>query len=77
MEKKLWAAADKRRIADVARETGLSRVTETLLYKETSQKVDLNTIEKICLLFGFGIGDFLELQISNKSKENHPLSENK
>ena len=31
----------KMRIADVARETGLSRATVTLLYKETAQKVDL------------------------------------
>ncbi|HGV3451718.1 TPA: helix-turn-helix domain-containing protein [Raoultella planticola] len=53
----------KLRIADVARETGLSRATVTLLYKETAQKVDLDTIEKICLLFGCGIGDLLELQV--------------
>lgn len=52
----------KMRIADVARETGLSRATVTLLYKETAQKVDLDTIEKICLLFDCGIGDLLELQ---------------
>lgn len=62
----------KLRIADVARETGLSRATVTLLYKETAQKVDLDTIEKICLLFGCGIGDLLELQaqgIKAKGKE--------
>ena len=41
----------KMRIADVARETGLSRVTTTLLYKETAQKVDLEDIEQICVLF--------------------------
>ena len=32
---------NKMRIADVARETGLSRNTITLLYRETAQKVDL------------------------------------
>lgn len=48
-------------IADVARETGLSRVTITLLYKETAQKVDLGAIEKLCLLFNCQIGDLLEL----------------
>lgn len=52
----------KLRIADVSRETGLSRATVTLLYKETAQKVDLDTIEKICLLFGCSIGDLLELK---------------
>ncbi|WP_428977079.1 helix-turn-helix domain-containing protein [Vibrio cholerae] len=51
----------KMRIADVARETGLSRATVTLLYKETAQKVDLEAIEKLCLLFECQVGDLLEL----------------
>ncbi|MEM6161933.1 helix-turn-helix transcriptional regulator [Erwinia sp. P6884] len=59
----------KLRIADVARETGLSRATVTLLYKETAQKVDLDTIEKICLLFGCGIGDLLELEVQGIKAE--------
>ncbi|HGY3149179.1 TPA: helix-turn-helix domain-containing protein [Morganella morganii] len=41
----------KKRIADVAR--------------ETTQKVDLVTIEKLCLLFDCSIGDLLKLQASN------------
>lgn len=51
----------KMRIADVARETGLSRATVTLLYKETAQKVNLDTIEQICRLFDCSVGDLLEL----------------
>lgn len=51
----------KMRIADVARETGLSRATVTLLYKETAQKVDLEAIEQICILFDCSVGDLLEL----------------
>lgn len=51
----------KLRIADVARETGLSRATLTLLYKETAQKVDLEAIEQICTLFNCSVGDLLEL----------------
>ncbi len=50
----------KMRIADVARETGLSRVTVTLLYKETAQKVDLEALDKLCKLFNCGIGELLE-----------------
>lgn len=50
----------KLRIADVARETGLSRNTITLLYKETAQKVDLQTIDKLCLLFDCRVGELLE-----------------
>ena len=51
----------KMRIADVARNTGLSRATVTLLYKETAQKVDLDAIEQICILFSCSVGDLLEL----------------
>jgi len=51
----------KMRISDVVRETGLSRATITLLYKETAQKVDLEAIEKLCRLFGCQVGELLEL----------------
>ncbi len=50
----------KLRIADVARETGLSRNTVTLLYKETARKVDLDAVDKLCELFGCEIGDMFE-----------------
>ncbi|WP_417794734.1 helix-turn-helix domain-containing protein [Terasakiella pusilla] len=50
----------KMRIADVARETGLSRATVTLLYKETAQKVDLEALDKLCELFNCGIGELVE-----------------
>lgn len=50
----------KMRIADVARETGLSRVTVTLFYKETAQKVDLEAIDKLCELFDCEIGELFE-----------------
>lgn len=51
----------KLKIADVARETGLNRNTVTLLYKETAQKIDLDAIEKLCILFECPVGDLLEL----------------
>ncbi|WP_335924794.1 helix-turn-helix transcriptional regulator [Shewanella indica] len=50
----------KMRIADVARATGLSRATITLLYKETAQKVDLEALDKLCELFDCGISELLE-----------------
>tara|TARA_R110001599_G_scaffold353151_2_gene590445 strand:+ start:4793 stop:5023 length:231 start_codon:yes stop_codon:yes gene_type:complete len=63
----------KMRIADVARETGLSRATVTLLYKETAQKLDLEALDKICALFSCEIGDLLERveSISNVQQEMH------
>lgn len=50
----------KMKIADVARATGLHRNTVTLLYKETAQQVDLNTIDLLCELFDCEVGDLLE-----------------
>ena len=50
----------KMKIADVARETGLNRNTVTLLYKETATRLDMETIEKLCVLFECNVGDLLE-----------------
>jgi putative transcriptional regulator len=54
----------KMKIADVARETGLNRSTVTALYNESATRIDLETIEKICLLFDCKVGELLEY-ISN------------
>lgn len=50
----------KMRISDVLRETGLSRNTVTLMYRETAQRVDLEALDKLCRLFECGIADLLE-----------------
>lgn len=50
----------KMNIADVARETGLNRNTITLLYKETASRIDLEAIDKLCILFNCKVGDLLE-----------------
>lgn len=50
----------KMRIADVARKTGLSRATVTLLYKETAQRVELDAVDKLCELFDCDIKDLFE-----------------
>ena len=50
----------KMRISDVMRETGLSRTTITLLYKETALKVDLDALDKLCDLFNCNIQELLE-----------------
>lgn len=54
----------KMKIVDVARETGLNRNTVTLLYKETAQRIELDALEKLCILFECEVGDLLELQAS-------------
>lgn len=50
----------KLKIADVARSTGLHRNTITLLYQETAERVDLETMDKLCVLFECGVGDLFE-----------------
>ncbi|HIF9077283.1 helix-turn-helix domain-containing protein [Photobacterium damselae] len=55
----------KLKILDVIRETGLSRNTVTLLYKETAQKVDLEAIDKLCVLFNCQVGELLEQSPGN------------
>ncbi len=47
-------------IADVNRATGLNRTTITHLYYETTQRVDLLAIDKLCDLFDCQVGDLLE-----------------
>lgn len=62
----------KMRISDVMRETGLSRTTVTLLYKETALKVDLVALDKLCDLFDCEIQDLLQ-----KSPAETEFNENK
>ncbi|MEH6999318.1 MAG: helix-turn-helix transcriptional regulator [Limnobacter sp.] len=48
------------KISDVLRETGLSRNTVTLMYKETAQKIDVEALDKLCRLFECAVADMLE-----------------
>ena len=50
----------KMKISDVLRETGLSRNTVTLMYKETARKIDIEALDKLCRLFQCEAGDLLE-----------------
>lgn len=50
----------KMKISDVLRETGLSRNTVTLMYKETAQKIDIEALDKLCKLFACEVADILE-----------------
>ncbi len=51
---------NKLKIADLERATGLHRNSITLLYKETANRVDLDTINKLCEFFECGVSDLLE-----------------
>lgn len=51
----------KMKISDVLRETGLSRNTVTLMYRETAQKIDIEALDKLCQLFECEVADMLEV----------------
>lgn len=50
----------KMKIADVARVTGLHRNTITLLYNETANRIDMETMDSLCKLFNCNVGDLFE-----------------
>lgn len=50
----------KMKIVDVARATDLHRNTVTLLYDETATRIDIETINRLCKLFGCKVGELLE-----------------
>lgn len=59
---------NKMKVVNVVDATGLHRNTITLLYKETAQRVDFSTMEKLCRLFDCQIGDLFELVNEEKKK---------
>lgn len=52
--------AEKLKVSDIERETGLHRHKITALYKETAVKVDLETIDKLCEFFNCTVGELFE-----------------
>jgi putative transcriptional regulator len=50
----------KLKISDVARDTGLHRNTITLLYQETSARVDMEAMDKLCKYFNVGVAELFE-----------------
>lgn len=52
-------------IQDIYEKTGLSRGTISNLYHDKMQRIDYETLNKLCELFDCSVGDILEF-----SKEN-------
>ncbi|KUO71716.1 MAG: Cro/Cl family transcriptional regulator [Clostridia bacterium BRH_c25] len=47
-------------IQDVYEKTGLSRATISNLYHDKMQRIDYETLSKLCTLFECSVGDLLE-----------------
>jgi putative transcriptional regulator len=50
----------KLKVSDVVRQTKLPRSAVRTLYYENAQRVDLETIDKLCTLFGCTTAELLE-----------------
>lgn len=59
---------NKEKIVDLLRATGLSRNTVTSLYRETSARIDLDTLDAICRHYGCSVGELLEYTADDEAK---------
>lgn len=57
--------AKRLKIADVVRDTGINRSTVNRLFHETTNRIDFETLEKLCVYLDCEIGDLLELKKDN------------
>lgn len=55
-------AERRMKVADVARETGMSKTTLHKLYNGQSTRIDFETIEKLCVLLKVEVGDLLKIK---------------
>lgn len=55
-------------IQDVHIKTGLSRSTISMLYHDKAKRIDYDTIELLCELFGCGIEELLEVEKTNNNE---------
>jgi putative transcriptional regulator len=59
----------KLKISDVARDTGINRGTLTRLYYETTERVELEVLDKLCDYFGIDLPELLERQATDRKSE--------
>ncbi|MGR5410846.1 helix-turn-helix domain-containing protein [Vibrio sp. PNB22_8_2] len=63
--------ARRLKISDVVRESGINRNTITRLYHETNNRIDFDTLERLCRYLGCEISDLLEIvDDADESKES-------
>ncbi|WP_194436047.1 helix-turn-helix domain-containing protein [Vibrio fluminensis] len=53
--------AKRLKIADVVRDAGINRNTVTRLYHETNNRIEYDTLEKLCKYLDCKIEDLLEI----------------
>ncbi|KJF79604.1 helix-turn-helix domain-containing protein [Photobacterium angustum] len=60
--------AKRLKIADVVRDAEINRNTVTRLYHETNNRIDFDTLEKLCRYLNCEVGDLLEI---TDDEDNH------
>lgn len=50
----------KLKISDVARDTGINRGTLTRLYQETTERIEVDAMNKLCAYFDCEVGDLFQ-----------------
>lgn len=51
---------NKEKLADLIRSTGLARNTVAGLYRETTARIDLDTLNALCEHYGCSVSDLME-----------------
>lgn len=59
------------KISDVARLCDINRSTVSALYYERATRIDLDSIEKICMLFGCSVGELFEISAQHPIQPPH------
>lgn len=56
----LLLAERQLKVADVVRQTGISKTTLHKIYKDESTQIDFETIDKLCDFLGITMGEIFE-----------------
>ena len=60
----------KEKLSDLIRSTGLARNTLTGLYRESTSRIDLDTLNAICQHYGCEVSELLEHVPDSKAAED-------
>lgn len=64
----------KEKLSDLIRSTGLARNTVTGLYRESTARIDLDTLNAICQHYGCGVAELLEY-VPDQNQETRLVAE--
>lgn len=66
----------KLKAAELARQAKINRSTVSALLTQRATRVDLDALERICIVLGCGIGDLLQIVPDGAQNEcNEPIAE--